>query len=374
MEKEIELVWKSTLLTEFETLRTDTDPHRRGKRLEPTLKRLFQDAHFRVEYNPGGAKPRQTDLIATYGDIRYVIEAKWEKEPVSVDVLDGVRTRMRNLAPSGSVLGIIVSISGFTDTVLTDLSYRRDIGHILLLNEADLISVLKQPSDLVKLLRLKSDELVVHGRVHLATQTPARPRRHRVAADLPSSELKLLDVSDHSPRAYLSCRGTYCDLAFADYIPDMDWLSTGGGGVSLDLPITVLDPTLGVDDVLHVLYSSGWATGRARWNIQQAKRNWHGIGVRELLETLHAWNTRYEDLEQIHHTEEITYFDQCRGGGFYTLKAIISSDPSRVVRYCHLSFQLPGVPVEVEPIRHLQQQLDVATTQYFRPLTARAVT
>ncbi|WCD84047.1 hypothetical protein KPP03845_100367 [Streptomyces xanthophaeus] len=68
--------WESLLVSEFKRLQSTSDAHRRGRKLEELLQRLFQNAHFRVQRNAGAARPRQTDLVAGYGDAWYVIEAE----------------------------------------------------------------------------------------------------------------------------------------------------------------------------------------------------------------------------------------------------------------------------------------------------------
>jgi hypothetical protein len=65
----------SLLLTEFNRLGSLSSAHRRGYQLEVLLEELFRRAHFRVDRNVSIAKPRQTDLVARYGDTWYLIEA-----------------------------------------------------------------------------------------------------------------------------------------------------------------------------------------------------------------------------------------------------------------------------------------------------------
>ncbi|GGW82724.1 hypothetical protein GCM10010350_79390 [Streptomyces galilaeus] len=129
----------------------------------------------------------------------------------------------------------------------------------------------------------------------------------------------------------------------------------------------------GIVELLYGLDSMGWTSAAPQWNIQQAGANWHGVGAREFVEALRAWKKREDTLENAHHTEQLTYFDTCQGGGFYTLTASIANHRSRAVYDCHLSFQLPGVPVDFQPIRHLFEQFDAAAFSYFRPLNGPAV-
>ncbi|MEV4800787.1 restriction endonuclease [Nonomuraea sp. NPDC049421] len=362
--------WASSLPTEFERLRSNPDAHQRGLKLEQLLERLFQQAHFRVQRNAGIAWPRQTDLVAGYGNVWYLIEAKWETSPVGVDVFDAVRSRLERAA-SSSVIGVIISVSGFTDTISEQVVQCRARQPVILLGEDELTQALRAPETLANLLRNKWETLVTHGRVHLTAGARHR-RQRRPSTDLPASGLALLDTDLH-PLPYVTSGGGYSELVFVQDLPDVDWVPADGSGVSLDLPISALDEN-GLADLLHALDSMGWMTSRPSWNIQQATLNWRGIGAREFLDTLRAWTERIDGLERVHHTEQVTYFDICQGGGFYTLTAEVSSCSSRLIRRCNVSFQLVGIPVDGYPLRHLFEQFNATAAGYFRPLTTRAVT
>jgi Restriction endonuclease len=169
--------WGSALSAEFKRLGSSPDAHQRGRKLEELLERLFQQAHFRVQRNAGIARPRQTDLVASYGDLSYLIEAKWLNTPADVDVFDAVRARLERAA-SASVLGVIISVSGFTKSVVEEVVNCRGRQPVLLLGEEELTQALRSPESLVNVLRVKRNELVTHGRVDLAAH---RDRGHRPA-------------------------------------------------------------------------------------------------------------------------------------------------------------------------------------------------
>ncbi|MFI1189396.1 restriction endonuclease [Streptomyces californicus] len=113
-------VGASSLLAEFKQLGALPSAHKRGYRLEVLLEQLFRRAHFRVDRNASVAKPRQTDLVARYGDTWYLIEVKWHNEPADISVFDSVRSRMERAA-SSAVVGVIISVNGFTDSAVEDL-------------------------------------------------------------------------------------------------------------------------------------------------------------------------------------------------------------------------------------------------------------
>ncbi|MEU5216500.1 restriction endonuclease [Streptomyces sp. NPDC020807] len=364
------MAWESVLVSEFQRLQSSPDAHRRGRKFEELLERLFQNAHFRVQRNPGTARPRQTDLLASYGDTWYLIEAKWEKAPINVDTFDAVRSRMERAVPSA--VGVIISMSGFTDTVIPEVEKFRGKQPILLIGPKDLLQVLRAPESLANLLRIKREELMVHGRVHLSEETTRRARRRSVS-DLPAAALTVLGV-DQQPLPYVTKEGGFAGLVFAHDLPDVDWVIAGGRGVTLDLPVSRIDER-GLIDLVHTLNSMGWTTSQPSWSIRQLNVGWHGTGAREFVGVLAARAERYQDLpeEEVHHSEQVTYFDTCAGGGFYTLSADISTDGSRVTG-CNVSFQLVGVPVDVHPLRHLFEQYDAMPVGFFRPLAGASVT
>ncbi|MGW0711772.1 restriction endonuclease [Streptomyces sp. NPDC002643] len=364
---------KGSLAADFERLRAVTNAHQRGRMFEQLLERLFQQAHFRVDRNAGISTPRQTDLVARYGDVWYLIEAKWQNAPADVDVFDAVLRRLQRAA-SSQVVGVIVSVSGFTDTVIEEAAKCRGQELVLLLGEEELAEVLAAPVSVAGLLHRMREHLVTHGRVHLAADAKPRRHRRRPSSDLPASDLRLLGT-DLAPLPYVSGEGGFTDLVFVQELADVDWVPADGSGVCLDLPIGTFDEN-GLADLLYALTSLGWTTSRPQWAIHQATRNWHGVGAREFLDTLRAWKERYDSLDEddVHHTEKVTYVDTFPDGGFYTLAADLSSHPSRVVYHCHVSFQLTGIPLDTQPLRHVFEQFDALGTGYFRPMTAKAVT
>src|SRR5262249_50088356 len=140
--------------------------------------------------------------------------------------------------------------------------------------------------------------------------------------------------------------------------------------VTLDLAVPVYDER-GIVALLHHLSGMGWATGSARWSIQQAATNWHGLGASAFAEALQSWRERYKGIS-IHHSEEFCYFDVC-DGGFYTLTANISAHYDRSVRYTTLSFQLTGIPLDTDPLKELIRTFDIGEPCYFRPMKKKSV-
>lgn len=357
------------LLAAYWRLELVTDPRARGSELEGLVKRLFSWAHFRVERNSGAAAPRQTDLSATNGTDNYLIEVKWQHAPADVGDVDNVRIRLTDTA--GGVIGLLISVNGFTSTAIARVREKRD-RPILLMTGAELTSALGDPAGLPNLLRDKHEELLIHGRVLLDSP----PRRLSTAGaergldGMPLAAASFLIAGERRP--VLAGCGNFGQFVFVQDVPDVDWVPGGGVGVSADLSIPV-DSQDALLASLRELAGSGWLTPRGRWNIQQATRNWHGIGPASMADAITSWADRYQGLDRIHHTEQLCYQDTCEGG-FFTLTVDIAAGEPRRVWHCDLSLQLCGVPLDPTPLRQLAARLRADHPLYFRPRNDRAVT
>lgn len=140
--------------------------------------------------------------------------------------------------------------------------------------------------------------------------------------------------------------------------------------MTLDLAVPVFDER-GIVALLHHLSGMGWATGSARWSIQQTATNWHGMGASAFAEALQGWRERYKGI-RTHHSEEFCYFDIC-DGGFYSLTANVSAYDDRSARDTMLSFQLIGIPLDTNSLKELTRTFDVSEPCYFRPMRRRSV-
>jgi hypothetical protein len=140
-------------------------------------------------------------------------------------------------------------------------------------------------------------------------------------------------------------------FSFVLELPDIDWVPSRGFGVVVDLAVESWDQDEFLGRLLQ-LSQLGWLSEQSSWSIQQAATNWHGFGARSLCEALQGWKERYQGVE-VHHTEELCYFDSF-DDGWYTLTAGISARESRrVLTQAELSFQLIGMPLDTEPFREM---------------------
>ncbi|MGA5703087.1 restriction endonuclease [Peterkaempfera bronchialis] len=363
---------RSELAEAFMRLRAAANPHKRGRQFEVLLERAFQLAHFQVHFNPGMARPRQTDLSARYGDRRYLVEAKWQGEKTDVDVLGGMRDRLRRT--DSSVVGVIVSIAGFTGTVIDEIGRERNMP-ILLVDGADLLGVLRDPVTLPGLFQAKLEELITHGRVHLGSGMSQRAAASRPDRTLPSSELAVWDLQGQR-HPYLAVPGGFAPVVFATEVTDVDWAFGRGRGVCLDMPVAARDQE-DVIRLLHGLDELGLASAQPTWALQQKDVSWFGIGAGELVQALDDAQARTASLDAPHHSEQLVYSDTCLGG-LYTLTADINlgdgaySVPRRQIMRCQISFQLPGTPLDSAPLQHLFDRFAATRDGHFRHLDGAA--
>jgi hypothetical protein len=364
----------SDLLRELHALHTDRNTQRRGYKLESLLERAFRQAHFQAEHNPAMAGTRQTDFAVIADSHRYLVEVKWENHPAGTGEVDAVRTRLRR--GDSSVVGLLFTVLGINDKAIEDIVGKREWGLVLVFDEADIRTALEDPHELERLLRLKHDELAVHGQVHLGehhrkSRRYSRSKVGRKSQALPAAQYRLLDLNgDEMP--WFHGAGGFGSTVFCLTLPDVDWVPAAGSGVCLDLPVAGWDQPelLRLFDELNAL---GWMAGQGQWSIQQHGRNWHGTGARSFIQAMKGWKARTEELEDPHHSEEFVYFEAC-DGGFYTVSGNISAERSRRMSRCNVSFQLVGVPMDPGSLQLLYRRFDVPSRGYFRPLVERSVT
>jgi hypothetical protein len=346
-----------------------TNAHGRGYDFEQLVGDLFRAMHFTVVANPGSATPRQVDLLATRGGETYLIETKWLHDPATIDDIDNLYTRLH--AVPGSVVGILISYSGFTDHVLTRVKERSNMP-VLLVSGSELQAALRWNGDLHILLRRKKKTLLSDREALLDEHAGSRPRnRTRTRTSLPQTRTEFV-FPDSTRRTWLACGGGFGQFVFAQDLPDIDWSAGPGVGVAADLALPVRSEGQ-LLELIHQLADMGWATPDARWSIQQARTNWHGMGAGAFVEVLPAWKKRYNRRKSLHHSEELCYVDSC-DGGFYTLTANVAAHDQRELHFARLSFQLIGTPLDTSPLRELCETFDVREQVYFRPRSSGSVT
>lgn len=347
----------------MDSLAAISDPAKRGRALERYLAHRFRQHHFTVIVNPRAARPRQTDLIAVKLDERYLIECKWRMNPATINDIDSLRSRLHRTSPG--VVGVLVSMNGFTEEVKIDVRYQRQ-QPVLLLSGSELRDI--EAGYLLSLpdLLYRKKESLLRDAVVLV-DGPRKPARNTPRLPMPQPELRFAPLRGTERSLVLDCGGGFDPVTFTHSIHDIDWAQTDGAGVNLDVELDFADQTE-VIRAFDVLADLGWVSEHGRWSIHQASRNWHGMGVASLTAEMPHWRERAD-----HHTEEVCYVDRC-DGGFYALAFDVDASPPRWVRYMNMSFQLEGLPLDPAPLLHLCRALGVHQGLHVRPRREQSLT
>lgn len=350
--------WDAEALTRLALM----SPADRGRRFPQWVARAFEEAGYRVRESAGAARPRDTDILASR-EHDYLVECKWTKRPADVDALDSLRARLRRT--SGHVIGVFVSMSGFTQGAVDLVDAERD-RLILMIDGAEVDRWIARGAVSV-LLRRKRQSLVTDGRTLFAGDASlwaigvaAKPETWALPDTSLGDGVGLTD--------WVQTEDGFDRVVFVEQIPDVDWTIAPGSGVGLDLdlPIETCDELW---TALELLARAGWITRHGRFSINQSAATWHGWGAASFGAAVASQGARYKDLSRIHHTEQATYVDHCRGG-FYSLAVDIRAHGERI-DYAHLSARLPGVPVDAPSDRLLVQAFDVEDQAVYRPLARR---
>jgi hypothetical protein len=145
------------LADELGTLDAMDNPNARGLKLEPFIRELLAAHGFEVEKGKH-REGEQVDLIV-HRPIRALVECRWYAEPVgrtAITELIGKLTRDR----PAIVSGIYVSMSGFTAPARTEARAHARDRVVVLLDRADVLTLLRGQQHARELVDERIDELV----------------------------------------------------------------------------------------------------------------------------------------------------------------------------------------------------------------------
>lgn len=336
---------------------TRSDHGKRGTLFQHVIAELFRHNEFRVTNGAWAAAPRDTDIFATYGHDRYLVEVKWESRDIGIPEIDELRVRLEETPPD--VVGVFVSMSDFTHTAVQRVEAKRT-RPIVLIGPGDVARLATNESDLYRLIRERHEYLVSHAKALWDQEATQRSPSQRP----PPEPVRFLTDAQGRLLPWLTCGGDFSQALFVDQLQDLGW-GGPGHGVALDLRIDDRDDA--VELALNALSGAGWLTDSGQWSIHQSHTNWHGWGADSFRAALAGWESRYEDRWPVHHTEEVRYHDTCPGG-FFALQADVSSI-DRQTRHTELSVHLEGIPLDPVPLQRLADDLLIPRHRlYFRPL------
>lgn len=150
------------LKTEFYVLVSSDNPQQRGYSLEKVLKGLFDlfDLDPKASFKITG---EQIDGAFSFEGTDYLLEAKWQQEPVAAKDLDGMAGKLSRKLEN--TLGLFLSVNGFSEDAVKVHSSGRRL--VILMDGSDLMAVLEGRIDLVQLLLRKRRKASETGNIYL---------------------------------------------------------------------------------------------------------------------------------------------------------------------------------------------------------------
>jgi hypothetical protein len=150
------------LNSQFMSIATGVSPQTRGFDLERLMYDLFElfDLDPKASFKNTG---EQIDGAFSLESTDYLFEAKWQKELVGVQDLDGFASKVRRKLDN--TLGLFLSMNGFSPDGIAAHSTGRP--SVILMDGADLMAVLEERIDFVTLLVRKKKHAAQTGNIFL---------------------------------------------------------------------------------------------------------------------------------------------------------------------------------------------------------------
>lgn len=150
------------LKAEFYVLVGSDNPQQRGFSLEKVLKGLFNlfDLDPKASFRITG---EQIDGAFSFEGTDYLLEAKWQQEPVAAKDLDGMAGKLSRKLEN--TLGLFLSVNGYSEDAVKVHSSGRRL--VILMDGSDLMAVLEGRIDLVQLLLRKRRKASETGNIYL---------------------------------------------------------------------------------------------------------------------------------------------------------------------------------------------------------------
>jgi hypothetical protein len=151
---------KNAIANEFASLST-INPQSRGRAFQKVVAKIFerfgwlQDEGVRTSHE-------EMDVIVYRDREYYLVECKWENEPIGAAVIRELHGKLSNRA---DIRGIVVSMSGFTEGAAMQVKDYASNRVILLFGAKDINSLIHGESAFDALLNYKYKELITRKKV-----------------------------------------------------------------------------------------------------------------------------------------------------------------------------------------------------------------
>lgn len=150
------------LTRDYYELLSSAEPQKRGYRLEALLRQLFAlfDLDPKASFKLAG---EQIDGAFTFQTTDFLLEAKWQRDPVDAADLDSLAGKLTRKLDN--TLGLYLSINGYSDDGVRQHSSGRRL--MILMDGSDLMAVLEARIDLIQLLLRKRRHASQTGNIYL---------------------------------------------------------------------------------------------------------------------------------------------------------------------------------------------------------------
>ena len=327
------------LKDEFQRLWDSKEPEGRGLLFEDLFCRLLFKSGFVVHKDPASAKPRQTDLLAEYGNDTFLFEIKWLRRKVDIAAVAQMNDRLSRTA-KGTV-GCICSASGFTEGLISDVEQHRSRFEILLFNPYEIHGLFVRGTSILGLLDEKRRGLRCNGRMWFLEQSPRNSASQYVELPPSHESLQIPASSIHIP--IQSSR--FSDILFARtplIFDEFLW------AVSLSIRLDNLSAKK-LREVFTVAENCLGLRGKGTFGIRQRDSGWYGLGSDNFLKEIARYSQRYKGYKgHIHHSEELAFFDELNDG-LFLLSARQSMNTEGLIHSVEVIVRLRGIPVNTQP-------------------------
>jgi hypothetical protein len=319
-----------------------------GQALELEVLELFKSAGFRAHRNSRVARPRQTDILAQGHDMTLLVEVKNRKRVLNSDDIDSLRSRLNRTTPD--VVGVFFTMSAISRPAIKEIESNR-ASQILVFGGFELELLRAGNGRLLNLIAKKRNELLVNGRAWFRTGEGGE----YLDVPLPKSTMEF--VAGQSASSYFCSKTGFAHSTFSTEIPDTSGRNPGGDGVRLclSMSLSTLDQ---LRDLFGYLHDTSGLSSNGAFTIHQDGACWHGVGAEKLLEALRDPWVRYRatQMERVHHSEDITYFDHFRNGWLLLSTRQRVPEGPKSPAFLHetdICIQIPGVPADLSPYLEL---------------------
>jgi restriction system protein len=141
----------------------DLDPHQRGRDFEAVLNELFQldgillRDSFRRQGQQGQTLEQIDGAVEIAGQL-YLVEAKWHKQPIGVQDVQVLISRLF-LRP-GAPRGIFISASGFSGPAINAQQEAASQKILLLCDLSEIVQILDREEDIGRFFKRKADQAI----------------------------------------------------------------------------------------------------------------------------------------------------------------------------------------------------------------------